>query len=159
MLVGIGSPRGAAAAPKAYVLGRVLVRFDGWQGRRDSIKAGLLVQITRRYRYHQRRRVRRYTAPTDAGGYFHLAGVPRRGEYLVTSVSHPGQGWNIAGKGGISASVGRRSRRIIILGTYEYVIDKQGRIRSRSFVTDPKKFLEHFRRVPGLGRLIRRMRP
>jgi hypothetical protein len=152
-------PLSAAAAPTVYVVGRVLVRFDGWQGRRDSIKSGLLVQVTRRFIRAEKRRVRVYTAHTNAGGYFHLTGAPRRGDYRVTSVRHRVQGWQIAGRGGMAASVGRRLRRIIILGTYEYVIDKKGRVRSRSFLTDPKKFLQNFRRVRGLGRLIRRMKP
>jgi hypothetical protein len=90
-LSGTGSPRGATDAPTAYVVGRVLVRFDGWQGRRDSIKAGLLVQVTRRYRGRGRQLVRHYTTSTDPGGYFHLAGVPRRGESSINRAeSGPG---------------------------------------------------------------------
>ncbi|MBU0514893.1 MAG: hypothetical protein KJ621_08985 [Proteobacteria bacterium] len=153
----ICAPGAEAAGRTVYVVGRVKIRFDGWQGRRDTVFRGLVVQITRRYRQSGVQRSQVHTAQTDPRGFFYLRRVPRQGAYLVSLVHHPLQGWDIAGKGGIAASVGR-DKRIIVLGTYEYVIDKQGRVRSRVSLKDPRKFLQNFRRVPGLRRLIRRMR-
>lgn len=154
----IGAPGAQAAGRTIYVVGRVKIRFDGWQGRRDTVMAGLMVHVTRRYDQAGVQRSQVYTARTDPRGFFYLRRVPRRGAYLVSLVHHLLQGWDIAGKGGIAASVGR-DKRIIVLGTYEYVIDKQGRVRSRVSLKDPRKFLKNFRRVPELRRLIRRLRP